>query len=129
LRIFKNKRFVRFARQESISNAQLCEAVRRAEQGQIDADLGSGVIKQRIARPGQGKSGGFRSIVLYKTAEKAFFVYGFAKSQKDNISAADLKLFKRAAEVTLSFEDDVLDQLITAGELTEVDCNEEKTDL
>lgn len=85
MRIFKTRPFARFADHEGIEDADLCEAIRGAEQGLIDADLGGGVIKQRIARKGQGKSGGFRSIVVFRMGERAFFVYGFAKSDRDNI--------------------------------------------
>ena len=65
MRIFKSKWFARFARKERITDVQLCEAIRNAEQGVIDADYGGSVIKQRIARPNEGKSGGYRSIVLF----------------------------------------------------------------
>jgi len=82
VRIFKSRWFQRFARKEGIADAVLREAVARAEKGQIDADLGGEVIKQRIARPGQGKSKGYRTIILFRRGAKAFFVYGFAKSQR-----------------------------------------------
>ena len=82
MRIFKSKWFTKFARKECIADAKLCEAVRNAEQGIIDADYGDGVIKQRIARPNEGKSGGYRSIVLFRLGDRAFFVYGFAKSTR-----------------------------------------------
>ena len=72
LRIFKNGWFSRFARRENIKDAVLVDAVARAERGVIDADLGGGVIKQRIARPGQGKSGGYRSIILFRKGTQAF---------------------------------------------------------
>lgn len=85
LRVFKNAWFERFAHKEKISAEALWGAVERAEQGQIDADLGGGVIKQRIARPGGGKSKGYRSIVLYRKEDKAFFVFGFPKSELGNI--------------------------------------------
>jgi hypothetical protein len=62
MRVFKTKPFARFASREWLADQELCEAVRRAERGLIDADLGGGVIKQRLAREGQGKSGGFRII-------------------------------------------------------------------
>jgi hypothetical protein len=75
LKVFKNAWFGRFARKEKISAAALLGAVLRAENGQIDADLGGGVIKQRIARPGEGKSKGYRSIVLFRKGERCFFVY------------------------------------------------------
>ena len=70
--IFKNAWFSRFARRENIKEAVLVDAVTRAERGVIDADLGGGVIKQRIARPGQGKSGGYRSIMLFRKGTQAF---------------------------------------------------------
>jgi hypothetical protein len=86
LRVFKNVRFGRFARKENISDETLSAVVKRSESGLVDADLGGGVIKQRVARDGQGKSGGFRALILYRKAERAFFVYGFAKSNRGNIS-------------------------------------------
>ncbi len=85
MRIFKSRWFQRFARKEGIADAALREAAKRAEKGQIDADLGGEVIKQRIARPGRGKSKGYRTIILFRRGVKAFFVYGFAKSQRANI--------------------------------------------
>jgi hypothetical protein len=75
VRIFKTRWFARFARQQEIDDRSLCDAVARAERGLIDADLGGGVIKQRLARPNEGKSGGFRSIVLFRSGENAFFVF------------------------------------------------------
>ena len=80
MRIFKN---IRFARREAISDRALCDAIARAERGLIDADLGGNVIKQRIPRPHQGRSGGFRSIILFRAAERAVFVYGFVKNDQE----------------------------------------------
>ena len=79
MRIFKNAWFGRFARKEKISPDVLLEAVDRAEKGLVDADLGGGVIKQRIARPGEGKSKGYRSIVLYRRGDKSFLCMVFRK--------------------------------------------------
>jgi hypothetical protein len=84
LRIFLTRWFGRFARKERLSEEALRDAVGRADRGQIDADLGGGVIKQRVARRGQGKSGGYRMIVLYRSRSRAIFAYGFAKSRKDD---------------------------------------------
>jgi hypothetical protein len=80
MRIFKNKAFVRFARKSAISDAMLCQAIRDADRGLIGANLGGGVIKQRIARSGEGKSGGFRTLIVFRTRERAFFVHGFPKN-------------------------------------------------
>ncbi len=98
MRIFKSRWFQRFARKEEIADASLREAVARAERGQIDADLGGGVIKQRIARPGQGRSKGFRTIILFRRGAMAFFVYGFSKSQRTNIDINEEEQFKEAAK-------------------------------
>jgi len=121
VRVFKNAWFERFARKQKIQDAALCDAVDRAERGQIDADLGSGVIKQRVARPGQGRAGGYRTLIFYHQAHRAFFVYGFAKSDKGNISNEEEAAFKKAARHVLALTDVQLETLIQSGQLSEVD--------
>jgi hypothetical protein len=79
VRIFKTRAFARFARREGIDDAVLGSAIDRAERGQIDAELGGGIIKQRVARPGAGRSGGFRTVIAYRTSELSVFLYGFAR--------------------------------------------------
>lgn len=128
MRIFKDVGFSRFARRQNISDKDLCEAVERAERGLVDADLGGGVIKQRIACPNEGKSGGFRTIIFFRIEERAFFVFGFAKNDTGNISADDLKIFKSTAKATLALPKATLEMLLLSGELTEVICDEENND-
>ncbi len=123
-RIFKNKWFSRFARREKIEDAVLCEAVSNAEKGVIDADLGGGVIKQRIARLNEGKSGGYRSIVLFRTGENAFFVFGFAKSERDNIKEDELKGFKALADEMFGYDNTAIDKALKSGAILEVKCDE-----
>jgi len=120
VRVFKNAWFERFARKQRIPDKALLEAVERAEKGQIDANLGGGVIKQRVARQGQGKSGSFRTIVLYRTEERAFFVYGFAKSDRDNIDKDEETQFKKAASHVLGLAEKQLSELIDMGQFSEV---------
>lgn len=120
VRIFKNRWFVRFARKEGISDAKLREAVKDAEAGNINADYGGGLIKQRIARPNEGKSGGYRSVILYRRGDKAFFVYGFLKSERDNIDAAEEREFKKLAKVTFALSEEELARLVEIGAYTEV---------
>ncbi len=108
MRAFKNAWFARFARRSQISDEQLKVALAQASRGLIDADLGGGVIKQRIARPGEGKSGGYRTIVLYRQGERAFFVYGYAKSCEANIRQADLLQFRKMATLVQSLSDEDL---------------------
>jgi hypothetical protein len=99
-----------------LTDAALCNAVARAEKGLIDADLGGGVIKQRVARLGAGKSGGCRTLILYRSGERAVFAFGFAKSAMDNIGAL--------AELTLRFSDSEITELIEVGKLVEVKCDD-----
>lgn len=120
MRIFKNAWFERFARKENISAKALWTAVKRAEQGLIDADLGGGVIKQRIPRQGGGKSSGYRSIILYRKASKAFFVFGFAKNDQDNIRKDEVEAFKRMAQHVLEITDEQLLKLVALGQFEEV---------
>jgi hypothetical protein len=120
LRIFKNAWFDRFARKERIGDRALREAVQRAEKGQIDADLGGGVLKQRVARPGEGRSKGYRTIVLFRRGERAVFVYGFSKSVRANIRRDEEYQFKKAAKYVLALSDEQIGALIGQGGLSEV---------
>ncbi len=120
MRIFKSRWFQRFARKESIADAVLRDAVARAAKGQIDADLGGGVIKQRIARPGQGKSKGYRTIILFRRGGNAFFVYGFAKSQRANIDGVEREQFKEAAQHVLALTEKQLAELVKRDDFIEV---------
>jgi hypothetical protein len=92
----------------------------RAENGLVDADLGSGLIKQRIARPGEGKSKGFRSLLIFKQGDKAFFVYGFPKSSRSNINSSEEKQFKLAATSILALTNEQIEQLKENHQLEEV---------
>lgn len=123
VRVFKNTWFQRFARKERIADAALCDAVARAEKGQIDADLGGSVLKQRVARPGAGRSGGYRVILLFRAGDRALFAYGFAKSDRGNIGDDELAAFRQLAAEVLALSGEQLDALIAAGRFMEVECD------
>ena len=123
LRVFKNTWFQRFARKERIADAALCDAVMRAEKGQIDADLGGSVLKQRVARPGAGRSGGYRVILLFRAGDRALFAYGFAKSDRGNIGDDELAAFRQLAAEVLAVSEEQLDALVVAGRFMEVGCD------
>lgn len=125
MRIFKNAWFERFARKQRIADAALIDAVRRAERGQIDADLGGGVLKQRFARAGQGKSGGYRSIILYRQEQRTFFVFGFAKSEQANIDDDEEAQFKKMAKELLALSDEQMAVLVERGRFSEIEDGEE----
>ena len=124
-RVFKTRWFERFARKEKIPDAILVDAVARAEKGQVDADLGGGVIKQRLARPGRGKSGGYRTIIFFRRGERAVFAYGFAKSDRANIDDDEEKQFKEAARYVLQLTEKQIEALVKNGDFVEVRYEEE----
>ena len=123
VRAFKSNRFHRFARKEKISDAMLCEAIERAERGLIDADLGAGLIKQRVARPGAGRSGGYRTLIFFRAETRAVFAFGFAKSDLANLEDDEEAAFKRAAKLVLGFSDAQMDAEVAAGRMLEVNCD------
>jgi hypothetical protein len=120
MRIFKSKWFAKFAAKNGIGDGALRMAVAEIEAGNFSADLGGNVYKQRVARQGQGKRGGYRTIVLFKQGEKAFFVSGYAKSKLDTIEDDDLGLFRMLARKYLCETEDQINGQIEDGSLVEI---------
>jgi hypothetical protein len=125
MRIFKTRWFARFARREEIADKGLIEAIRRAERGLIDADLGGGLIKQRVARQGQGRSGGYRVLVAYRTKDRAVFMFGFAKSEQENIGSDELVFLRALAKNWLTADNAKIRKEIVTGNLQEIEDDEE----
>jgi len=119
-RVFKYTRFSRFAGKESITDQELLEVVNQLEAEQADANLGGGVYKVRIARPGEGKSGGHRVIVYFRNEYRAFFSYGFSKNDKGSISGKELKRFKEDAKDQFSYTDEEIKRYLRNGSLIEI---------
>lgn len=120
MRVFKNKWFDRFCRKQKITNGMLLTMVKEIDSGQTDTEYGGCLIKQRLARKNQGKSGGYRCIVLYRFQEKVFMVYGFAKKDRDNLEDDEVVGFKALAEEMLNLTDESLETLIKSNALIEV---------
>jgi len=120
VRIFKNTWFTRFADKEDIKDGELKELVNQLEAGQAEADLGGGVYKTRVARPGEGKSGGYRVIVFFRSEERTFFVYGFAKSGKANIDQGELRAFREDAKYQLALTDLQIEAWLKRKDLVEI---------
>lgn len=120
MRIFKNQWIVKFAKKHKINDSELLEAVERADNGLIDADLGGGVIKQRIARQGQGRSGGYRSLIFFRYGERAFFMTAFAKNDRENITDKELAELKKAAAIILAMTETDIEQAKSNGTFTEI---------
>src|SRR6476661_2282069 len=120
MRIFVVKAFGRFQRREKITDAMLCSSIDDAIKGLIDADLGGELIKQRIARKGQGKRGGFRAYVAFRDGERAVFLYGFPKSERSDVKPDEREELKLYAGRWLGLSDRQLEQAIANDDLREV---------
>jgi hypothetical protein len=120
VRIYKTRWFARFARREKIADASLRAAVVRAEEGLVDADLGGRVIKQRVARPGEGKSGGYRVLIAFHPTARSVVLFGFAKSERENISPDELATLKEIASAWLSADDAKIEKAVADELLQEV---------
>jgi hypothetical protein len=119
VRIFKTKTLAKFTRQNGIRDEDLVDAVERAIRGLIDADLGGQVIKQRVARPGQGKRSGFRMIIGIR-ADRAIFLFAFAKNERENIDKAELMTLREIVASFLNADDKTIAQALKDGTLVEV---------
>ncbi len=126
MRIFKTKWFTRYARRSRITDESLKEAIARAHRGLVDADLGGGVIKQRIGRAGEGRSGGYRTLIGYRVNARAIFLYGFAKNERDNITPDELMTLREIGETWLTADAVELNQALQDGALDEVDGEDGK---
>lgn len=123
MRIYENKPFARFARRNRIPVSALCEAVAAVQSGRADADLGSGVFKQRVARAGAGKSGGYRVLLILKLSEAAFFVHGFAKSEQNNIATKELSAIRKLADILMTMSDEAEATAVASGVWIKVECD------
>jgi len=123
--VLMTKTFARFARKADLESASLAKAAADVAAGEYDADLGGHVYKQRVARTGGGKSGGFRTIILFKVGGHSFFAHGFAKNEKANVTAKELKALKKLAEVLLAMSEADIDKGIAAGEFVKVEDDDE----
>ena len=121
--IYKTRWFERWARKQKLSKRALCEAVREMEAGLYEADLGGGLLKKRIARPGQGKSGGFRTLVATNKAKRWLFVFGFPKNARSNIDKDEDDGLKQLAAHLLSLAPPALGTAQRAGEIMNVNCD------
>ena len=118
--IYKTKTFARFARDERIDDNRLREAIERADRGLVDADLGGNLIKQRVARAGQGRSGGYRVLIAYRSPTFSAFLYGFAKKDRDNLDAGELNIVRELAQAWLRATPEILAKALRDGQLVEV---------
>ncbi len=122
--IYKTRYFTRWARKEGLNDLSLCNAVREMTEGLYEADLGGGLLKKRVARAGQGKRGGFRTLIATNKEDHWFFVYGFLKNERSNIDKDEEHGLKKLAEYLLSLSGQELKNSMLNDGLIEVICDE-----
>lgn len=123
MQIYKTKEFGKWALKEGLEDQALLDAVDEIARGLVDADLGGHVLKKRVALSGRGKSSGSRTILAYRYGDKAFFVFGFAKNARSNISVDELKALKHLAKELLAYSNAELAKAIKYGALIKVENN------
>ena len=128
MKIYVTKWFDRWSRGEAIADSALCAAVEEIECGLVDASLGGNLYKKRVAAPGRGKRGSYRTLVAFKSGSRAYFVYGFPKSVRDNINEKEEKALKALAKNLLGYDAKAVRTAIKAKELREIECPEEQED-
>jgi hypothetical protein len=126
MKIYKNRTFDRWAQKEGLNNLSLCNAVNEIAAGLYDADLGGGLFKKRIAKPGKGKSGGFRTIIATNNKDRWFFIFGFSKNERSNIDKDEEEALKMLSKQLLAYTPDELEQAKNSNALIEVICNAEE---
>ncbi|MBU7584500.1 MAG: type II toxin-antitoxin system RelE/ParE family toxin [Nostoc sp. TH1S01] len=126
MKIYKNRTFDRWARKEGLNDLSLCNAANEMAAGLYDADLGGGLFKKRIAKPGKGKSGGFRTLVATNNEDRWFFIFGFSKNERSNIDKDEEEALKMLSKQLLAYTLEELEQAKNSNALIEVICNAEE---
>ncbi|WP_298728477.1 type II toxin-antitoxin system RelE/ParE family toxin [uncultured Ferrovibrio sp.] len=121
IRIFKSRHFNKWCRKEGVTNKMLKVAVQEVEDGLYEANLGGFLIKKRVAKPGHGKRGSYRTIMAYRQGAKIFFLFGFDKNERENIGERELKALHKLGDVLIGSTDAVLAKWLKDGELMEVE--------
>jgi hypothetical protein len=125
MQAFKTRTFAKWANGARLDDDALAVAVAEMERGLIDARLGGEVVKKRVALPGRGKRGGVRTLVAFRQEEKAFFVFGFAKNERANISSDELRALKFLAKELLNYSAMSLTKALQTGELIEIEVDDD----
>ena len=123
--VFKVRDFTRWMRAVALTDKALCSAVSEMESGLFDADLGSGIFKKRVGLAGPGKRGGARTIIATNQGDRWFFVFGFAKNERSNITNRELSALKLLANDLMERTCEELDGLVGRQALWEI-CHDAK---
>jgi len=119
-RIFRTRTFSRWMQKAGLVDDALYQAVCEMAEGLVDADLGGNIVKKRVALPGRGKRGGARTIVATNLDDRWFFVYGFGKNERANITKDELKVLREVAKELLGFDQQQIAKALSSNEIVEV---------
>ena len=122
-RVFKTRHFSRWMGKTELTDSSLCAAVLEMTKGLIDADLGGGVVKKRMGLAGRGKRGGARTLLATNKGNRWFFLFGFEKNDRANISAEEKEALQSIAQDLLARTGKELDAQVEDGTLQEI-CND-----
>jgi hypothetical protein len=120
MRIFKNKEFALWAKEQKLADFTLKRAIHDIEEGLFEANLGGNVYKKRISLGNRGKSGGARTIIAFKRHNNTFFIYGFAKNERTNITPREQHALKALAKIYFTYDEKQINRAIEVGALIEV---------
>jgi hypothetical protein len=119
-RLFKDIEFARWARKERLTDQMLQHAADEIERGLVDARLGGFLLKKRIARPGGGKRGGYRTIVAYRQGVRLVFLFGFAKNESENITRAEQLALSKLGDVYMAYDEAAIERMVHEALMNEV---------
>lgn len=117
---------MRWMRKTELTESALCLAVAEMSGGLIDADLGGGVVKKRVAMPGRGKSGSARTLLATNKASRWFFVFGFEKNERANVSSNEVQALQQLAADLFRLSPDQLDEHVASDALKEI-CHDKES--
>tara|TARA_R110000868_G_scaffold31675_4_gene116042 strand:+ start:59 stop:439 length:381 start_codon:yes stop_codon:yes gene_type:complete len=126
LRVIKTREFAKWAEKEGLLDESLMKAINEIEVGLIDANLGGNLLKKRVSLGAKGKSSGLRTIIAYKSKDKYFFIYGYKKNKRSNISKIELKALKKLGDFLIFMTNKDIIKAILAKELRELKHEKEK---
>ena len=125
LRLLKDLEFHKWAKSEGVTNAMLCAAAVEIEGGLVDARLGGFLIKKRVAEPGRGKRGSYRTIAAHRQGNRLIFLHGFSKNEKDNISNKELKALRKLGDQYMEYSESTVSKQVAERIMVEIKCHEQ----
>ena len=127
MRVLKDLEFENWAVEYNVTDVMLCHAAGEIEAGLIDAKLGGFLVKKRVAAPGRGKRGGYRTIVGHRQGDRLIFVHGFAKNETENITRKEKEALRKLCDVYMRADDKKLAEMIETKQILEIHCHEQNS--